>query len=131
MIKLNYKSIQFYVAIGAIILGIVLAIVGPIMKGFADRTYVSSITVVLIFAVIVQAVSQILNVKMLKFLPVVATILFAVAFALVVFHGTLIITDHYNNLNWQDGDYNAVVTYCVLGALSTAFSAAVCFFSDK
>lgn len=132
MISIKYRSVWFWITAAIIVLSIVLMIVGPVMKGFAERTYVPGITVVLVFAVVVQVAGELLDIKVLsRVLPLVATVLFAVVFGLIAYNGALIIADHYNNLNWQNGDYGAVVTYLVLSGICCGLSAANCFAGDR
>lgn len=128
MLKINFKNIWFYVGALAAVLGVVLIIVGPAMSGFADRSFVPGIIVVLVFAVLAEIASMVFD---FRFMPLLPAILFAVALGMIAYYGAPVIADHYNNLNWVNGDYTAVVVYCVLGGLCAIFAGAACFDSSK
>lgn len=128
MLKYLKKGILAYLDILAAILCLVLAIYGPASKGFAAHTFETSALIFLILSVIVSIAAFLFD---FSWGPIVATLLVGASFALLFYYSLPIFADHANDLNFQDGDYSACLTYVILGAISLISSIVACFDPKK
>lgn len=128
MIKYNKKSILFYIGALAIVPAVVLMIVGPVMSGFAQHTFAAGVIVFLALGIAAQVFAAFTD---LKFVPLLPVLFFSIAFGLVAYCGAPIIADFYNEVNFMDGDYGAVVAYCILSACAAGLACVGCFDTKK
>lgn len=130
IINLDFKGKSALAYVGAIagIFALVLAILGPVLKGFEDHSYVPIISVILAVGFVLEIAAFLSDVK---WLPILPALFFAAALGLIVYNGATIIADQVNQLNWKNGDFGAVVMYIVLALAACICATAACFDSKK
>lgn len=128
MLKYFKKSVLAYLDIVAAILCLILAIYGPISKGFAAHTFEGVALLFLIISVLVSLAAFFLD---FSWTPIVATLFVGAAFAILFYFSLPIFADHANDLNFQNGDYAVCLTYVVMGAIALVTSIVACFDPKK
>lgn len=128
MAKFFKKSILSYCEIVAAILCLVLAIFGPISKGFAAHSFE---TIAIIFAILGVVVALFAFFFDYSWAPVVASLVIAATFAILFYYSLPIFADKANDLNFQNGDYGACLAYVIMGAIATISSIVACFDPKK
>lgn len=126
-IDLKSKSITSYFGCVAAVLALVIIIVGPITRGFADRSFSNEVIAVLVIGIIAEIATFLTDTKAM---PLVTAIIFAVGIGFIFMNAAPIVADRYNDLNFRNGDFNSVVVYLVLGSLMGITSVVACF-GDK
>ena len=128
--KANSKKKTFPAYFGclAAILALVIVIVGPMTKGFADRTFATEIIVILMIGIIAELITFFTNSKLM---PLVTAVIFAVGLGFIFMHAAPIVADHYNDLNFRNGDYRSVCLYLAVGCLMGISSVIACFGDTK
>lgn len=128
--KLNLKNKSFPAYFGCIaaILALAIIIVGPATRGFADRSFSNEVIIVLVIGIVAEIITFLTDTKLM---PLVTTVIFAVGLGMIFMNAAPIVADHYNDLNFRNGDYNSVVIYLVLGVLMGVASVIACFADKK
>lgn len=127
-IDLKSKGIASYFGCGAAVLALAIAIIGPITRGFADRSFSNEVIAILVIGIIAEVATFLTNTKAM---PLVTAIIFAVGVGLIFMNAAPIVADRYNDLNFRNGDFNSVVVYLVLGSLMGIASVVACFEDKK
>ncbi len=128
MSKIFKRSYLAYGNLIAALLCLVVAILGPITKGFAAHTFAPFALVLLIVAVLVSLASFFLD---QSYLPLISSLIVAFAFGIVIYYSLPIFADKFNNLNFQNGEFSAVLLYCILSGIALLFSIIPCFDNKK
>ena len=128
--KLNWKKKSFPAYFGCIaaVLALVIVIVGPATRGFADRSFSTEVIIALVIGIIAEVITFLTDSKLM---PLVTTVIFAVGLGLIFMNAAPIVADHYNDLNFRNGDYHSVVLYLVLGVIMGITSVVACFADRK
>ena len=98
MSKIFKRSYLAYGNLIAALLCLVVAILGPITKGFAAHTFAPFALVLLIVAVLVSLASFFLD---QSYLPLISSLIVAFAFGIVIYYSLPIFADKFNNLQRQ------------------------------
>ena len=128
MSKFFKKGVLAYLDIIAAILCLVLAIFGPISKGFAAHTFETIGLVFLILSVLVSLAAFFFD---FSWGPIVATLFVGISFAILFYFSLPIFADKMNDLNFQNGDFSACLTYIILGGIALVSSIVACFDPKK
>lgn len=120
-----------YLAYGnliAALLCLIVAILGPITKGFAAHTFAPMALILLIVAVLASIASFFLN---QSYLPLISALIVSIAFGVVIYYSLPIFADKFNDLNFQNGEYSQVLLYSILSGIAVIFSIIPCFDEKK
>ncbi len=128
MSKIFKRSYLAYGNLIAALLCLVVAILGPITKGFAAHTFAPFALVLLIVAVLVSLASFFLD---QSYLPLISALIVAFAFGIVIYYSLPIFADKFNNLNFQNGEFSAVLLYSILSGIALLFSIIPSFDNKK
>ena len=122
------KTKWFYIGFVSDILCLIAVVYGLMSKGFPGNLFPEGIIIAVVVGIVLHLVGMFLNYHWLPLLP---TICYGFAFALILQYGLPTITDKYWGIYYSGGKFEAVMTYLILTGIAMLLALVLLFFKQS